>query len=215
MREGRRDQEVAELDAFFRAHRLPARAALLCHQVAHRLGARARLRRLPGGHRQALRAGGQRRAEAGSRAGVRGLEADPSGPGSGQLAVLHGGRGLWLGAEPGEGLQLRRPDRGFLLQRLRRPHQLRLQERYRDPWTVSSPGTQRRSTKGRCAGSVSSTTSALTTTGRRTTGTGGIHSAPGPASSSRPAAPRSTTGTSWPGRSRSRAPRGMPISARS
>ena len=38
---------------------------------------------------------------------------------------------------------------------------------------------------------------------------------PGPASSSRRAAPRSITETSWPGRSGSRAPRGTPISARS
>ncbi len=109
------------------AHRLPAGAALLRHQVAHRLGARARLRRLPGGHRQALRGGGQRRAEAGGPAGVRGLEAGPSGPGSGQPSVLYGGRGLRLGAGAGEGLQLRRPDRGFLRQRVRRPHQFRLQ----------------------------------------------------------------------------------------
>ena len=106
-REGRRDRELAELDAFFAAHRSPARTALLRHQVAHRLGARVRLRRLPAGHRQALRAGGQRRAEAGSRDGARRLEADASGSGAGQPALLHGGRGLRLGAEPGEGVQLR------------------------------------------------------------------------------------------------------------
>ena len=54
-REGRLDAERASLDSFFTRTGYPRAPALLPHQVAHRLGAGVRLRRLPDGHRQALR----------------------------------------------------------------------------------------------------------------------------------------------------------------
>ena len=136
-------------------------------------------------------------------------------PGPGQPAVLHGGRGLWLGAGPGQGLRLRRPDSGLLRQRLRRSHQLRLQERYRISRRALHPVLRDAASRGAPTESRSSTTSAPTTTARPTTRTARIRSAPAPASSSHQAAPRSTTETSWRARSGWQARKATPICARS
>jgi alpha-amylase len=65
-------------------------------------------------------------------------------------------------------------------------------------WMICSPATLEPCGTGSLVGSRSSTTSARTTTGHRTTRAERIRSAQAPSSSSRRGAPRSTTGTNWP-----------------
>ena len=200
-----------------RAHRVPAGAALLPHQVAHRLGARVRLRRLPGRHGQALRRDGQRRAEARGR--ERAL-ADwrRAHPAQARDTLPFYMVGEVYGWEPGQGRAYNFGDRKVDFFANGYDALINFGFKRDAAGSLDSLFTgycRPRFTTARCAATRSSTTSAPTTTARRTTPSARIRSAPAPGCCSRPAARRSTTETSWRGRSGSRAPRATPTCARS